>query len=256
MKGCPLRCSWCHNPEGLLPCRELMVSSAGCIHCGACKRICRHEKCVACGECVEVCPLHLRHIAGQEYSAEELAEEILKNSAYYARCGGGVTFSGGEPLMQAEFLSETLDRLPGIHRAIETSGFCSGESFRQIVEKLDYVIMDIKLFDREKHKRYVGADNEIILANAEYLCAGDKPFTVRIPMIPGVNDTRENLEQTASFLKGARALEKVELLPYHKTAGAKYAMVGREYSPDFDPDGEIFDGREIFEKYGIRSEML
>ena len=256
LKGCPLHCSWCHNPEGLSACRELMFSSASCINCGACKKVCKHEKCIACGECVAVCPLHLRQITGSVMTSQELEEKIRKNSDYYARYGGGVTFSGGEPLLQAPFLMETLDRIQDLHCAIETSGYAHPEQFREVVSRLDYVIMDIKLFDKHKHMKYVGVDNTWILENARYLCEGETPFVIRIPMIPGVNDDDLNYEQTAQWIAGAPALEKVELLPYHKTAGAKYSMVGKQYRPAFDPEGKIHVGKEIFEKYGIRSEVL
>lgn len=256
LKGCPLHCSWCHNPEGQHTKPELMVSNASCLNCGACVAACKQESCIACGACIPVCPLHLRQISGRVLSAETLAEEILKNSDYYARYGGGVTFSGGEPLMQAPFLMDTLDRIPQLHRAIETSGYTDSETFREVVKRLEYVIMDIKLMDPALHRKYIGVDNTRILENAAYLCSQEKPFVIRIPMIPGVNDFDDNYRQTAAFLQGAKALEKVELLPYHKTAGAKYAMVGREYTPDFDPEQPIHIGKEIFENYGIRSDVL
>ncbi len=256
LKGCPLRCSWCHNPEGLCRQPQLMVSRASCTDCGRCRQVCTHETCIACGACVPVCPLHLRKIAGETVTAEELAERIRKNGDYYARYGGGVTFSGGEPLMQADFLLAVLQRLPGIHRAIETSGYCEPAVFETIASELDFVIMDIKLFDAEQHKRYTGVDNERILRNVKLLCGGEKPFVIRIPVIPGVNDTEENYRKTAAFLSGAKALLRVEFLPYHKTAGAKYGMAGMQYSPDFDPEGSIFISQKIFEEYGIRSEVL
>lgn len=256
LKGCPLKCSWCHNPEGQHTNPELMVSLASCTNCGACKAACKHKTCTACGECIPVCPLHLRQISGRVLSSQALAAEIIKNSDYYSRYGGGVTFSGGEPLMQAPFLMETLDQIPQLHRAIETSGYTPPDTFREVVSRLDYIIMDIKLMDPALHKKYIGVDNAKILENAAYLCRQEKPFVIRIPMIPGVNDFDDNYAQTATLLKGAKALEKVELLPYHKTAGAKYAMVGREFSPDFDPEQSIHVGKEIFEKFGIRSEVL
>ncbi len=255
LKGCPLRCSWCHNPEGLCMQPQLMVSHASCTHCGRCAAVCTHEKCVACGACVPVCPLGLRKIAGEFLTSGELARRILADAGYYSRYGG-ITFSGGEPLMQADFLAEVLEMLPGLHKAVETSGYCEPDVFRRIVGLLDYVIMDIKLFDGEKHRRYTGADNRRILENAEYLCGGRKPFLIRIPVIPGVNDDEENFRSTAAFLAGAEALERVEFLPYHQTAGAKYGMLGLEYRPDFDADAGIRICRSVFSEYGIPTEVL
>lgn len=255
-KGCPLRCSWCHNPEGLSGLPQLMVSGASCLHCGKCREVCENENCNACGKCIPVCPLNLRKIAGERMTSEELVKRIRKDSDYYARYGGGVTFSGGEPLMQADFLIEVLEQLPDVHRAIETSGYCDPGKFQQVLENLDYVMMDIKLFDREQHIYYTKADNTNILKNARTLCQGDKPFVIRIPVIPGVNDNDVNYQATADFLAGAKALQKVEFLPYHKTAGAKYEMVGKEYRPDFDPEQSVHINRRIFEDLGIHTEVL
>lgn len=256
LKGCPLRCSWCHNPEGLSSHPQLMVSKGSCLHCGACSKVCREQECVSCGACIPVCPLHLRRIAGEEMTSEELANRIRKNSGYYEKYGGGVTFSGGEPLFQGEFLTEVLERLPGVHKAIETSGYCGELLFRQVIGYLDYVMMDIKLFDGELHRKYTGVDNRQILRNARILCEGNIPFVIRIPLIPGVNDYEENFRNTAAWIADARALLKVELLPYHKTAGAKYDMVGKTYQPAFDTEQSVWHSQQVFEEYGIRSEVL
>lgn len=272
LKGCPLRCSWCHNPEGLQVMPQLMVSAASCTRCGRCMEVCpqgggetakqkkeagpRPSACKACGKCVPICPLRLRRIAGERMTSQELAERVRRDDSYYAAYGGGVTFSGGEPLLQADFLIETLKRLEGVHRAIETSGYAEPEVFTEAVRNLDYVMMDIKLFDAEKHRRYTGVDNRRILDNARWLCQGETPFVIRIPVIPGVNDNEENFRQTAQWIAGAKKLERVELLPYHKTAGAKYEMAGKRYSPDFDPEGKLHLYPEIFREYGIRSEVL
>ena len=256
LKGCPLRCSWCHNPEGMCVRPQLMVSIASCLHCGRCEEVCPNEICTACGKCVPVCPLHLRRIAGKEMTSEELAEKILKDSDYYAKYGGGVTFSGGEPLLQADFLIEVLERLNGLHRAVETSGYCERERFQQVLAHLEYVMMDIKVMDPVLHERYTGVDNGLILRNAGMLCEGEVPFVIRIPVIPGVNDNEENYRETAKFLSGAKMLQRVEFLPYHKTAGAKYGMLGKAYRPDFDPEQKVWISQKIFEEYGIRSEVL
>ena len=158
--------------------------------------------------------------------------------------------------MQGEFLLEVLRELPELHRALETCGYCSRELFERALEHLEYVMMDIKLCDPEKHIRYTGVDNKVILQNARALCQGETPFVIRIPVIPGVNDTDDNYRQTAAFLSGAPSLVRVEFLPYHKTAGAKYSMAGMEYKPRFDPNRPIHISQEIFETYRIRSVIL
>lgn len=235
LKGCPLRCQWCHNPEGLSFMPQLMVAGSGCTHCGKCREVCQNpEHCILCGKCIQVCPLRLRKICGVRMESEELAQKILKDRDYLTSMNGGVTFSGGEPTAQPEFLLECLRKLSSMHRAIETSGYCEPGKFREILEELDYIIMDIKLVDRELHKHYTGVDNTRILENLQQVKKCGKPFKIRVPVIPGVNDLRENFEATARLLTEAEMLETVELLPYHQTAGAKYEMVGSVYHPEFD----------------------
>lgn len=257
LKGCPLRCQWCHNPEGLSPKRELMISHNGCNHCGRCEAVCPHQDhCTLCGACVEACPNRLRRICGVFYTSQQLVALLQKDANYLAAQGGGVTFSGGEPTLQGEFLLEVLQGLKGMHRAIETCGFCAPESFVRLLPHLDYVIMDLKLIDEEKHHHYTGVSNQPILANLEQLKVSGKPFVIRIPMIPGVNDDEQNLRATAYLLKNASGLQKVELLPYHKTAGAKYSMVGRTYEPEFDIQRQPILDTEIFNEYGIPCSKL
>lgn len=159
-------------------------------------------------------------------------------------------------MAQPEFLLELINELKPVHVAIETSGHAPEEIFRKVVDSVDLILMDIKHTDSEIHKKYTGQDNTLILKNLQYLIASGKKFYIRIPLIPGVNDTKENMENTAELLKAAKGLERVELLPYHKTAGAKYSMVGKEYKPVFDVEKipEVY--QEPFKKYNIRSEVL
>lgn len=213
LKGCPLRCQWCHNPEGLSPLPQEMHGFDG------------------------------DSICGKYYEAGDLAEKLLKDKDFYAMNGGGVTFTGGEPTLQSTFLMELLDRLSEVHTAIETSGFCAEDTFKKILDRLDYVLFDVKLCDPVLHKKWTGVDNRIILKNLEALGSSGKKFVVRIPLIPGVNDSLENMEATRDLIKDYPGLERVELLKYHKTAGAKYQKVDLMYNPDFDTEAipEVHD---------------
>lgn len=235
MKGCPLRCQWCHNPEGLRMEPQLMVSRAACTHCGACETVCEHPQiCTACGRCTAVCPGGLRRIAGQRWTAEALAQRLQKDADVYAMSGGGVTFSGGEPLMQWPFVSGVIEKLTGISAAIETSGYASDEVFADAMRQCSLIMMDWKVSDSALHRRYTGVEQESILRHARMLAQGDTPFILRMPIIPGVNDTEAHFRTAAQLVRGAKALMRVEVLPYQRAAGAKYEMVGMEYQPSFD----------------------
>lgn len=235
MKGCPLRCQWCHNPEGLSPRPQLMVSRAACIHCGACESVCPTPgKCIACGKCIPHCRGGYRKIIGAEWTADDLAARLLKDRDIYESSQGGVTFSGGEPLMQWDFISGVIDKMPGIHTAIETSGYAPDEIFASAMEKCALIMMDWKLSDPVLHKRYTGVDQAPILRHLQWLAAGDTPFILRMPIIPGVNDYPDHFRRAAELAANSKALIRVDLLPYQQAAGAKYEMVGREYKTDFD----------------------
>lgn len=255
-KGCHLRCNWCHNPEGLSFKKEIIVSKGACIKCGKCIDVCRSEKCTLCGECIKACPLNLRKICGVEYTAKDLAAELLKGKEILEKSGGGITISGGEPLVQPEFFLELVKELKPVHVAVETSGYAPEDVFKKAIESVDLVLMDIKHTDPAVHKKFIGQDNVLILKNLRHLIESGKAFYIRIPLIPGVNDTRKNMEKTAELLKDAKGLIRVELLPYHKTAGAKYSMVGREYRPMFNVEEIPAVYMEPFKKYNIRSEVL
>lgn len=234
LKGCPLRCKWCHNPEGLSPHPEIFISAGSCLHCGKCATTdCAKANdgvCSACGKCVYKCPGGLRRICGKLYTPDELEEVILRQSIFF-KDGGGVTFSGGEPTMQSDFLLEMLVRLrkKGIHCAVQTCGYTPKDEFRRITENADFFLYDIKLADDEKHKAYTGASNKLILENLTTLIESGVPFIGRTPVIEGVNDSAENLSATAELVKNARNMIRFELLPYNGAAGGKYPMVGKEY---------------------------
>lgn len=226
LKGCPLRCKWCHNPEGLITQRQLMYKSNFCTHCGKCYEPCSHEECRVFGRCLYACPNGCLSIAGQEYSADELAGKLLKNADILQMMGGGITISGGEPMLQAEFVCALAERMKNIHMALQTSGFAESETYRRVVGHFDYVMQDIKLADDKLHQKYTGVSNQKILDNIEWLKESGKAFVFRLPLIPGITDTEENLSAISEIVQDHR----VELMPYNELAGAKYAMVGLEYS--------------------------
>ena len=230
LKGCPLRCVWCHNPEGLSAERQLYVRQNGCKGCGLCQRGCSHPDCQPFGRCLHVCPQGLITVAGREMSAEQLAKRILRSAAV----ADGVTFSGGEPLMQAEFVLDVVTELSRlrseksckhIHCAIETSGYADPNVFRKVIETMDFVYMDLKLADEELHRQYTGVSNRLILQNLEVLRESGVACTIRTPLIPGITDTKENVE-AIRLLVGDLPLE---LLDYNPMAGAKYSALGMEF---------------------------
>ena len=237
LKGCPLRCRWCHNPEGLSKLPQRLKSRDLCVNCGACEAVCTHpDRCEGCGLCATACTRGALRIAGRETAPEEAAGRILKNAKALQMSGGGVTFSGGEALMQPEFVLETRALLKGLHAAIETCGYADPAVFERVVRAMDLVLMDVKLIDPAAHKAWTGVDNRLILQNLARLKALGIPFRARIPLIPGVTDTAENLTATARLLEGAGALERVELLGYNRAAGAKYGQLGLCYEPGFQED--------------------
>ena len=224
-KGCPLRCIWCHNPEGLEPIRELLVRQKGCLQCGRCRLPCDHPECKGLGRCLHACPAGLVEAVGTEWTVDALAARLLRDRELFESSGGGVTLSGGEPLMQHEFATELLQQLP-VHKAIETSGFAAPEVFSKVLCEVDYVMLDIKLIDPEAHRRYTGVDNAPILRNFDILRQSGKPYLVRVPLIPDITDTPENLAKIATVVGDSA----VELLPYNRMAGAKYPSVGKTFT--------------------------
>ncbi|MBQ8551461.1 MAG: glycyl-radical enzyme activating protein [Clostridia bacterium] len=258
LKGCPLRCMWCHNPEGQRFETEIARSPVGCISCGACfnKGAELTGKPSLVPESASVCPRSLVRVCGEDMSPDELCAKIEKNIAILNMSGGGVTFSGGEPLCQAEFVLECLTWLRGkTSRAIQTCGYVKNDIFTRVLTECDYVLYDLKLMDDQKHKHYTGVSNEMILQNYRTLAASGINFITRIPLIPTVNDTAENLSATAQFMREVGA-DRIELLPYNKLAGGKYRMLGRDYVTDFDEAVTPQTHMEIFTKYEIEVKVL
>ena len=234
LKGCPLRCIWCHNPEGLDPSPQLLHKKNLCTECKRCLVPCDHPECRKYGRCIHACINGALNVAGSEVSVTEICRKIMNYKEFFDISGGGVTFTGGEPLYQSEFVLEVCSNLPDIHKAIQTSGFAAHDIYRKAVAAVDFVMQDIKIADPEMHRKYTGVGNELILENIEYLKTSGKPFVFRVPLIPDITDTEENL-QAISKIAGKHP---VELLRYNVLAGAKYDYVGRQYPLGSEPNRE------------------
>jgi len=256
-KGCPLRCEWCHNPEGLSFKPQVVKSPNGCTGCMSCKKVCPYPgDCKLCRKCLSVCPNNLLRVSGEEWDSDALAKKLMSYKPFFDSSGGGLTFSGGEVLAQPEFLYDLLVGTRGIHRAIETSGFAKPEVFKKIIRECDLIMMDLKSINNEIHKRYIKVSNEQILSNFELLKESGKPFIVRIPLIPGVNDTLEHFEGVAQRVKDAKDRGSVEILPYNTMAGAKYALLNQEYKPTFPANQKPESPFAPLEREGISWRIL
>ena len=230
-KGCNLHCTWCHNPESQSAKPEMMFYKNKCGNCGKCKEKCPNslESCELCGKCTLYCPNDAREICGKEYTVDEVLREIRKDKTFYKTSGGGVTFSGGECLLQIDFLESILKECKrnGIHTAVDTAGHVPFVCFERILPYTDLFLYDIKCYDSEKHKKYTGTSNELILSNLKRLLQSGKAIWIRIPIIPDVTDNEEELLTIKAFLSSYGCPEKVELLPYHDMGEHKYAALGK-----------------------------
>ena len=241
-KGCNLRCAWCHNPESQSAKPQMMFYKDKCTGCGKCKSVCPYhlEQCELCGKCTLYCPVDARKVCGKEHTVDEVLKEVLKDKAFYETSGGGVTFSGGECMLQIDFLAEILKKCKenGIHTAVDTAGHIPFESFEKILPYTDLFLYDIKIFDSQKHKQYVGVGNELILENLKKLFERKAKLWIRIPIIPDVNDSIEEIQKIKDFLKTIGTPEKIELLPYHAMGENKYRAIGKEPQIFKTPDAE------------------
>jgi len=240
LKGCPLSCIWCHNPEGISAAPELAFYPMRCALCGDCEQMCschqitdaahvfHRETCLACGRCEEVCLHGALELFGKFLDSGQAAALLLEDRRFY-RDGGGITLSGGEPLMQSEFCAELLALLKeeGIHCAVDTCGEVPWKAFERVLPFTDLFLYDFKVADSALHKTFTGCGNKRILANLARLDQTGIPFEIRMPMIPAHNMDVQNLENAAVILSGLRHLTAVRLLPYHAQAHSKYQAIGR-----------------------------
>ena len=243
-KGCPLSCKWCHNPEGIDQNPHQVFNPKKCIKCGHCA-----GKNDACN-----CPTGAREIIGYEITIPELMKEINKDRLFYEQSGGGVTFSGGEPFFQEEFLLEALKRCREDHisTAIDTSGYCDSKAMLKAAETTGYFLYDIKLMDSEKHKEFCGVPNDIIIKNLELLSGTKTKILLRIPVIPTINDNMEEMSGIFEFIKGFTNIETIHLLPYHNIQTGKYEKIGKRYELPDIPGDESPNMNEIMSLFNAR----
>ncbi len=273
LKGCPLACHWCHNPESISPQQQRTYLVSKCICCMQCIESCASNAltftingieinsalCNLCGNCAEVCPTQATEMLGKHYSVDKLMQIIENEVVFFDHSEGGVTFSGGEPLMHHRFLIDLLDACgkKGIHRAVDTSGFAKTEILLEVAKHTDLFLYDIKTMDTEKHKRYTGVGNELILSNLKILAETGADINIRIPLIKGVNTDDENIEKTAAFVAALAGKKKqINLLPYHNIAVRKYEKLGETYHHNgmAAPTPSDLDAIvTCFEKYNLKA---
>ena len=276
LKGCPLRCPWCANPEGISPKAVLSHNANLCKLCGRCVARCAEKcisvaegmllidrsRCTLCGACPDACRMDAYKIFGEEKTVKEVLDDVAKDEIFYARSGGGLTVSGGEPLMNPEFLFELLRRAKEeyhLNTAMETTCFAPQEIVRKMLPYLDNVFCDVKLIDSARHQAVVGVPNEQILSNIRMIAGeyGDRvKLTLRMPIIPGFNDDPENIEGTSRFIKSLPGEIPLELLPYHAFGKAKYNALGKHYpleESEIEPPSKerVEELEKSFERLGV-----
>jgi len=245
LKGCPLKCAWCHNPESQNAYSEILWDKNACSHCGLCVSVCKNgahtiesgqhrfdpRACSHCGRCTESCPNHTLELSGRQVNTREVFEELQKDAVFYGTSGGGVTISGGEPLMQPAFTTELLKlcKEAGIHTAIETSGFAAKYSLEQVLPYCDLILFDVKETDKEKHKAYTGVPLEPILKNLRYIDETGIPILLRAPIIPGWNDRDAHLLALRELKESLQHCQKLQIMPYHSMGTYKYEKLQRTY---------------------------
>jgi pyruvate formate lyase activating enzyme len=274
LKGCPLHCAWCHNPESQARGLELMLRPNLCIACEECIEACAEgaitirdgvivtdrAKCNLCGKCVEVCNAEARALVGREMTVAEVMAEVQKDAIFYDESRGGVTFSGGEALMQPEFLLELLQacKEKGFHTAVDTCGFANWKVIERVRPFVDLFLYDLKTLDDEAHRRYTGVSNRPILANLKRLVDLGQPLILRMPLIPGVNDNPEAIREVGQFAASLPHLARLDILPYHQAGVEKYNRLDKVYHlAETTPpsDGEVAEVANILKGFDLNIQV-
>ncbi len=265
LKGCPLKCVWCHNPEGISLNPQMALLSNKCALCGRCAAVCKNhiigdnhiidrQRCTNCGKCVESCPVGAIILYGSQMTSEDVLDKVLEDKDFYETSGGGVTLSGGECLMQVEFCLELLKGLKanGINTAIDTCGCVKKETYDMVIPYTDVFLYDLKAIDEDVHIKCTGVSNKLILDNLKYLDDCGSKIEIRIPFVPDFNDNQIN--KIAEFISGLKNVIGVRVLPYHNYAGSKYESLSMENTlPKRVPtDEEMEEAENIIKSYGIK----
>jgi pyruvate formate lyase activating enzyme len=270
LKGCPLCCTWCHNPESQSPRPELIFFESRCIACGECRRVCPFgqaaagqgplppwlPECTLCGACADACPTDARQIVGERLTVAEVMAPVLQDRLFYEDSGGGVTFSGGEPLTQPAFLQALLTacRREGFHTAVDTCGFACTDVLLETARLADLILYDLKLMDEARHRQYTGVSNAPVLANLEALAAVHDHIWLRVPVIPGITDDDENLLAIARLAATLKSVHQINLLPYHKIGLSKLRRLRQTYPWEgVEPPsaGQMENALRLFTDHGL-----
>jgi len=277
LKGCPLRCIWCCNPEGQQGYPEIKFIPSECDGCGRCLQICPanaiqlnpqpgddklkidRELCTNCGKCIEVCATGALDYFGKYYTVDELFDIVKKDEQFYRASGGGVTIGGGEPTFQPIFTYGLLRKCKEnyIHVAVDTCGYTLNSEGLKVLEEADLLLFDLKHMDPVEHKKLTGVSNEPILTNLKRLDAMGKAIIIRVPIVPGYTDSAQNIKSTAEFLSRLKSVERVDLLAYHEYGAVKYEQLGREYKPHIQPPTEeqLNAIKATFERHGLNVQL-
>ncbi len=276
LKGCPLKCTWCSNPESQSIKEQMLYFDNLCVGCGACISECPLQlihiengkssfdksKCTDCGACTKVCQTKSREMSGKRLTVDEVVKEVKKDILFYENSGGGVTFCGGEPTMQKDYLLELMQACydEGIDITLDTCGYCNHENFKAFIPYVNLFLFDCKLMNAKKHQQYTEQDNELILENLKFLLQHNKNVHIRIPLIPEVNDTEENVQSLANFIHDNAKNStnySIDILPYHEYGKSKYKALGLEFIPykSYTPT-ELNEKVQLFEKYNLKVNVV